>query len=151
MHLKRLLAPLERKTQDVFSVIVCICTSHSCLQMYVYGTYISTRRGGWIKYLPFGRHVPASIFCHLHSKSALFEIMSPIWKIQNLGTVPRDFRLLVFSWICFPQAPDYTIRAVSKFFKNSRRYSVANEKKSSFRKIYIILLGQLWIVELIYI
>ncbi len=28
-----------------------------------------------------------------------------------------------FSWISFPQAPDYTIRAVSNFFKNSRRYS----------------------------
>jgi hypothetical protein len=28
-----------------------------------------------------------------------------------------------FSWISFPQAPDYTIRAVSNFFENSRRYS----------------------------
>ncbi len=39
------------------------------------------------------------------------------------GTVSRDFLLLVFSWISFPQAPEYTIRAVSKFFENSRRYS----------------------------
>ncbi len=27
-----------------------------------------------------------------------------------------------FSWISFPQASDYTIRVVSNFFKNSRRY-----------------------------
>ncbi len=36
----------------------------------------------------------------------------------------QDFRLLVFfSGICFPQAPEYTIRAVSNFFDNLRRYS----------------------------
>jgi hypothetical protein len=39
------------------------------------------------------------------------------------GTVSRDFRLLFFSWIRFPQASEYTIRAVSNFFENSRRYS----------------------------
>ncbi len=39
------------------------------------------------------------------------------------GTVSRDFLLLVFSWINFPQASDYTIRAVLNFFENSRRYS----------------------------
>ncbi len=36
------------------------------------------------------------------------------WFIK--GTVSRDFRLLVFSWISFPQSPEYTIRAVSIFF-----------------------------------
>ncbi len=46
-------------------------------------------------------------------------IVHPVLK----GTVLRDFLLLVFSWISFPQAPEYTIRAVSKFFENSRRYS----------------------------
>ncbi len=42
------------------------------------------------------------------------------------GTVSRDFLLLVFwffSWISFPQAPEYTVRAVSNFVENSRRYS----------------------------
>ncbi len=39
------------------------------------------------------------------------------------GTVSRDFLLLVFSWISFLQAPEYTSRAVSNFFENSRRYS----------------------------
>ncbi len=40
------------------------------------------------------------------------------------GTVSRDCLLLVFfSWTSCPQASDYTIRAVSNFFDNSRRYS----------------------------
>ncbi len=42
------------------------------------------------------------------------------------GTVSRNFRLLVFFTNQFPptpQAPEYTIRAVSNFFENSRRYS----------------------------
>ncbi len=39
------------------------------------------------------------------------------------GTVSRDFLLLVFFMNQFPQAPEYTIRAVSNFFENSRRYS----------------------------
>jgi hypothetical protein len=37
-------------------------------------------------------------------------------------TVSRDFLLLVFFKNQFPQPPDYTIRAVSNFFENSRRY-----------------------------
>ncbi len=39
------------------------------------------------------------------------------------GTVSRDFLLLVYFMNQFPQAPEYTIRAVSNFFENSRRYS----------------------------
>ncbi len=42
------------------------------------------------------------------------------------GTVPRDFRLLVFFINQSPpppQAPEYTNRAVTNFFENSRRYS----------------------------
>ncbi len=39
------------------------------------------------------------------------------------GTVSRDFLLLVLFMNQFPPAPDYTIRAVSIFFENSRRYS----------------------------
>ncbi len=34
------------------------------------------------------------------------------------GTVPQDFRLQVFLWISFPQAPEYTIRAEN--FENSQ-------------------------------
>ncbi len=71
------------------------------------------------------------------------------------GTVSRDFRLLVFSWISFPQTPEYTIRAVSNFFQNSRRYS---QLKVHHRcrlhrwqiKVLIILFGHLWEVELTY-
>ncbi len=33
-------------------------------------------------------------------------------------TVSRDFWFQVFLWISFPQAYDYTIRAVSNFFVN---------------------------------
>ncbi len=39
------------------------------------------------------------------------------------GTVSRDFRLLFFSWISFPQASEYFLAAISNFFENSRRYS----------------------------
>ncbi len=35
----------------------------------------------------------------------------------------RDCLLLVFSWISFPPAPEYPIRTVWNFVKNSRRYS----------------------------
>ncbi len=38
------------------------------------------------------------------------------------GTVSRVLCFWFFSWISFPQAPDYTSRAVLNFFENSRRY-----------------------------
>ncbi len=54
-----------------------------------------------------------------------------------------------FSWISFPQAPEYTIRAIPNFFKNSRRYLQLKVhcrcrwhwwqmEKSSIRKMLII-------------
>ncbi len=80
------------------------------------------------------------------------------WGNSFKGTVPRDFRLPIFFMNRFPQAPENTIRAVSYFFENSRRYSQLKVdhqrwqmKKSSIRKILLILLGHLWIVELTYI
>jgi hypothetical protein len=71
-----------------------------------------------------------------------------------------DFRLS--TWISFPQAPDYTIRVVSNFFENSRRYSQLKmhnryrwnrwqKEQSSIRKIFIISFGHLCVVELEYI
>jgi hypothetical protein len=39
------------------------------------------------------------------------------------GQCHEIFDFWFFSWISFPQAPEYTIRAVSNFFENSRRYS----------------------------
>ncbi len=45
------------------------------------------------------------------------------WDSLFKGTVSRDFCFWFFSWISFPQALEYTIRAVSNFFENSRRYS----------------------------
>jgi hypothetical protein len=56
--------------------------------------------------------------------------------------MPRDFRLLVFSWISFPQAPEYTIRAVSNFSKfhgnirSSRCITGVNNTSGTGRKIY---------------
>ncbi len=39
------------------------------------------------------------------------------------GQCHEIFCFWFFSWISFPQAPYFTIRAVSIFFENSRRYS----------------------------
>ncbi len=47
------------------------------------------------------------------------------------GQCPEIFNFWFFSRISFPQSPEYTMRAVSNFFENSRRYSqlkVANAK-----------------------
>ncbi len=39
------------------------------------------------------------------------------------GQCHEIFDFWFFSWISFPQAPDYTNRAISNFFEKSRRYS----------------------------
>jgi hypothetical protein len=39
------------------------------------------------------------------------------------GQCHEIFCFWFFSWISFPQAPEYITRAVSNFFENSRRYS----------------------------
>ncbi len=39
------------------------------------------------------------------------------------GIVSREFLLLVFPWISFPPAPEYSIRTVLNFFENSWRHS----------------------------
>ncbi len=45
------------------------------------------------------------------------------YELPLKGQCHEIFCFWFFSWISFPQAPEYTIRAVSNFFKNSRRYS----------------------------
>ncbi len=71
------------------------------------------------------------------------------------GQYHEIFDFWFFSWISFPQAPEYTITAILNFFENSRRYSRLmmhhrccwhrwQMEKSSSRKILIILLGHLW-------
>ncbi len=70
-------------------------------------------------------------------------------KLNLKGQCHEIFRFWFFSSISFPPAPEYPIRTVSKFFENSRRYW--EWEKSSIRKILIILLGHLWIVELTHI
>jgi hypothetical protein len=41
---------------------------------------------------------------------------------QLKGQCREIFNCWFFSWISFPQAPEYTIRAVSNFFEHSLRY-----------------------------
>ncbi len=73
----------------------------------------------------------------------------------------KIFDFWFFSWISFPQAPEYTIRVVSIFFENSWRYSQLKVHhrcrwhRWQMEKIYnhkslIILFGHLWEVELSY-
>ncbi len=47
----------------------------------------------------------------------------PALKDALKGQCHEIFCFWFFSWISFPQAPDYTIMVVSNFFDNSRRYS----------------------------
>ncbi len=66
---------------------------------------------------------------------------------------PRDIRLQVFYMDQF--ALDYTLRAVSNFFENSRRYSQLKVqggkwKKYSIRNVFVLSFGHLWVVELAY-
>ncbi len=79
--------------------------------------------------------------------------------MHRKGTVPWDFGFQVFSWISFPQAPEYHIRAVSNLFeilgdiRSSRCTTVVVDtigkwKKSSIRKVLIILFVHPWEVEL---
>ncbi len=66
------------------------------------------------------------IFPQMVSSPHISAVENEFHNISNKplkGTVSRDFRLLVFSWISFPQSPEYTMRAVSNFFENSRTYS----------------------------
>ncbi len=47
------------------------------------------------------------------------------WTHIKKGQCHEIFDIWVFSWISFPQAPEYTIRAASNFFENSRRIFTA--------------------------
>ncbi len=52
------------------------------------------------------------------------QIMGTISCCRHLkGTVSRDFCFWFFTWISFPPAPEYSIKTISNFFENSRRYS----------------------------
>ena len=53
----------------------------------------------------------------------VFCSFDPIYIDDLKGQCHEIFCFWFFSWISFPQALEYTIRAVSNFFENSRRYS----------------------------
>ncbi len=95
------------------------------------------------------------------------ERSSEKWRYKLLkGQCHEIFDFWFFSWISFPQAPEYTIRAVLNFFENSRRClqlkvhhrccSGGKWKKSSilwlkiFFEVLIALFWYLWEVELTY-
>ncbi len=86
------------------------------------------------------------------------------WQAVLKGQCHEIFCFWFFSWISFPLAPEYSIETVSIFSKirgdirSSRFATGVNDtggkwKKSSIRKIVIILFGHLWvpIVEETYI
>ncbi len=87
-------------------------------------------------------------FKEINGDSTLLQILREVWSemwiftcIQQIYTLYRTclthpaymgilkgqcheiFDFWFFSWIRFPQAPENTIRVVSNFFENSRRYS----------------------------
>ncbi len=53
----------------------------------------------------------------------LAQDLRPLFNIFYLqGQCHENFDFRFSTWISFPRAPDYTNRAVSNFYKNSRRY-----------------------------
>ncbi len=56
-----------------------------------------------------------------NSRKRFRSTLNTIYRLK--GQCHKIFDFWFFSWISFPQAPEYTIRAVSNFFENSRRYS----------------------------
>ncbi len=74
-------------------------SSSSCLMVSTELT-LRGRREDWVQY-------PSN-----HSSSSCLK-----------GQCHEIFDFWFFSWISFPQAPEYTIRVVSNFLENSRRYS----------------------------
>ncbi len=73
------------------------------------------------------------VFCIFVSKTYLGKVFSSSCLSWLLLRVPRVstlrgqcheiFCFRFFSWTSFPQALEYTVRAISNFFENSRRYS----------------------------
>ncbi len=59
-----------------------------------------------------------------HRESAVFTLYNFVHAKGSLkGQCHEIFNFRFFSWISFPQAPEYPIRAISNFFQNSRKYS----------------------------
>ncbi len=72
--------------------------------------------------LPLVRHLEGK-FPNGHNRKT-DQLYSSFTQNRRLkGIVSRDFLLQVFSCIIFPKAPEYNIRIILNFFKNSQRYS----------------------------
>ncbi len=67
-------------------------------------------------------HLPF-LFKVCHISFFAFMYSSGVRKKHLKGQCHEIFCFWFFSWISFPPAPEYSIKTVSNFFKNSRRYS----------------------------
>jgi hypothetical protein len=84
----------------------------------------------------------SSFRCDVYKKTrcSKYGTVSSIFDLLK-GQYHEIFDFCFFSWISFPQAPEYTIRVVSNFFENSRRYSqlkVCHRCRYSIIKVLII-------------
>ncbi len=84
-----------------------------------------------------------------------FRFVDPSFLAVLKGQCHEIFEFRFSTWIGFPQAPDYTIRAVTNFSQLSSRCTtgVVNGgkwEKFAIRKMFIISFGHLWVVELAY-
>ncbi len=70
----------------------------------------------------FGKKV-SRVFAILHLAHRLPYFLRDPSHLALKGQCHEIFDFWFFSWISFPQAPEYTIRVVSYFFENSRKYS----------------------------
>jgi hypothetical protein len=100
---------------------------------------------------------PAKIGCNRACALRCRDLNSFV-KIKKIkGTVPRYFLHQVFFMNQFPQAPQYPIRAISNFFKNSWKYSELNVhcrcqwqmEKIFNQKIFSYFVKGVWIFSLL--
>ncbi len=67
---------------------------------------------------------PYTHICDLSSLCTyIIKVVLSVYGYSLKGQCHEIFDFRLSAWISFPQAPDYTIRAVSNFFKNSLTYS----------------------------
>ncbi len=101
--------------------------SFLCYHFPLYSTYFVL---SFTLFFLFPENVTHSCFCH--SLMITGGVYCSMIKVDLLsagvlkGFWHEIFDFKFFSKISFPQAPEYHIRTISNFFKNSRRYSQMN-------------------------
>jgi len=61
------------------------------------------------------------VHCTIYIVNAFLMLIADTHDLK--GQCHKIFCFWFFSWICFPPAPEYSIKTISNFFENSRRYS----------------------------